>query len=224
MFRLAIDWDLYLGLNPVRRVKFFPEPNVARRTLNLDEEERLIRNAAPFLQDLIRFDLNTGLRTSELFSLRWFNVDVEEGVLNVFSPKTQKSRAIPINAEARKILEAWALNRKNEFVFYNHDTGRPFVDLKSGFALACKKAGISGVTWHKLRHTFASRLLNRGVDIVTVQQLLGHSTVIVTMRYTHTNLDTKRAAVEKLAGHRDNLVTVRTKMQQSRPQLSQKAV
>lgn len=54
MFRLAIDWDLYLGLNPVRRVKFFPEPNVAKRILSLDEEERLIRNAAPFLQDLIR--------------------------------------------------------------------------------------------------------------------------------------------------------------------------
>ena len=126
-------------------MKFFLEPNVAKRILSLDKEERLIRNAAPFLQDLIRFDLNTGLRTGELFSLRWFNVDMEEGVLNVFSPKTQKSRAVPINAEARKILEAWALHRKNEFVFYNHDTGKPFVDLKAGFALACKKAGITDV-------------------------------------------------------------------------------
>jgi len=52
-----------------------------------------------------------------------------------------------------------------------------------------------GVTWHTLRHTFASRLVNRGVDIVTVQQLLGHSTVAVTMRDTHTNLDSKRSAV-----------------------------
>jgi integrase len=224
MFRLAIDWDLYLDLNPVRRVKFFQEPNAGKRILSPAEEEKLIQNAAPFLQDLIRFDLNTGLRVGELFSLRWFSVDLEEGVLNVFAPKTQKTRVVPINSEARKVLEAWALNRKNEFVFYNHDTGKPFVDLKAGFALACKKAGITGVTWHKLRHTFASRLLNRGVDIVTVQQLLGHSTVIVTMRYTHTNLDTKRAAVEKLAGVSDNLVTVCTKMQQSRPRLSRNAM
>lgn len=92
--------------------------------------------------------------------------------------------------------------------------------LKAGFGLACRKAGIEGVTWHTLRHTFASRLLNRGADIVTVQQLLGHSTVIVTMRYTHTNLDSKRAAVAKLKSHGDNLVTVCTKTQQSRRKLS----
>ena len=128
-----------------------------------------------------------------------------------------------INPEARRVLEAWALNRKNEFVFYNQDTGKPFVDLKSGFALACKKAGISGVTWHILRHTFASRLLALGVDIVTVQQLLGHSTLMVTMRYLHTNLDSKRAAVEKLAGFSDNLVTVRTKMVQLNSKMSQTA-
>jgi len=53
-------------------------------------------------------------------------------------------------------------------VFYNLETGKPLRDLKAGFQLACRKAGISGVTWHTLRHTFASRLVNRGVDIVTV--------------------------------------------------------
>ena len=97
------------------------------------------------------------------------------------------------------------------------------MDLDGGFALACKKAGIDGVTWHTLRHTFASRLVNRGVDIVTVQQLLGHSTITVTMRYTHTNLDSKRTAVAKLETHSDNLVTVCTKMQQGRPKLSPNA-
>ena len=61
------------------------------------------------------------------------------------------------------------------------------------------------MTWHTLRHTSASRLVDRGVDIVTVQQLLGHSTVTVTMRYTHTNLDSKRAAVAKLESRSGNL-------------------
>jgi site-specific recombinase XerD len=72
------------------------------------------------------------------------------------------------------------------------------VDLKAGFSLACLKAGIKGVAWHTLRHTIASRLLDRGVDIVTVQQLLAHSTVTTTMRYTHTNLDSMRNAVANL--------------------------
>jgi site-specific recombinase XerD len=116
------------------------------------------------------------------------------------------------------------MGRKNDFVFYNHETGKPFVDLKAGFALACRKAGITDVSWHTLRHTFASRLLDRGVDIVTVQQLLGHSTVTVTMRYTHTNLDSKRAAVARLVDFGDNLVTVAPKCSNEKPQLSQMAL
>jgi site-specific recombinase XerD len=101
-------------------------------------------------------------------------------------------------------LEAWKLKRKNENVFYNPQTGKPFVDLKTGFALACEKAGISDVTWHTPRHTFASRLVNSGIDIVTVKELLGHSSISVTMRYAHTNIESKRAAVEKLEGFGDN--------------------
>jgi integrase len=224
MFNLAIDWDLFRDINPVRRVKFFRELNIGIRVVSPDEEGKLLRNAAPYIQDVIRFALNTGLRTGEIFTLRWSDVDFEKSILNVFAPKTQKTRAVPINSEARKVLEAWALGRKSEFVFYNLETGKPLVDLKSGFGRACRKAGIDGVSWHTLRHTFASRLVNRGVDIVTVQQLLGHSAITVTMRYTHTNLDSKHAAVAKLEGFGDNLVTVCTKMQQSKEGLSPNAV
>ena len=68
------------------------------------------------------------------------------------------------------------------------------------------------MTWHTLRHTFASRLLDRGVDIVTVKDLLGHSTVLVTMRYLHPNLEATVQAVAKLAANCDNSVTVRPKI------------
>ena len=97
-------------------------------------------------------------------------------------------------------MEAWVLGRKNEFVFYDHETGNPFVDLDTGHALACRKAGFEGITWHKLRHTFASCLVNEGVDIVTVQRLLGLTTVVTTMRYKRTNLDSKRRTVAQLGG------------------------
>ena len=76
------------------------------------------------------------------------------------------------------------------------------------------------MTWHTLRHTFASRLLNSGVDIVTVKELQGHSSISVTMRYAHTNIENKRAAVEKLDGFGDNLVTADKKLHQSRAVLS----
>lgn len=223
MFNLAIDWDLYLSANPVRKVKFFQEFNLASRVLSKEEEERLLHHAAPFMQDLIVFGLNTGLRVGEIFSLRWSDVDMEKSVLNLLAQKTGKMRTIPLNSSSLRVLGAWGLNRKNDLVFYNHGTGEKFVDLKAGFALACKKAGISDVSWHTLRHTFASRLLDRGVDLVTVQQLLGHSTVIVTTRYTHTNLDSKRAAVTKLVSVSDNLVTVAPKCSNTNAQLSQMA-
>jgi integrase len=197
MFNLAIDWDLYLGSNPVRKVKFFQEINMGFRTLTAEEEERFLTNATPYIQDIAVFGLNTGLRIGEILSLTWKSVDLENNLLSVFAHKTNKIRAVPINTRARRVLEYWALGRKLEFVFYNHETG------------------IEGVTWHTLRHTFASRLVRRGVDIVTVQQLLGHSTVTVTMRYTHTNLDAKRDATQKLEDFSDNLVTPCTKMQQS---------
>jgi len=220
MFNLAIAWDLFLSGNPVRKVKFFREFNTGLRIVSPEEEESLLRNASPYLQDLIRFALNTGLRTGEIFRLRWSNVDLEKGILTVFATKTQKIREVPINTETRKVLEAWWLAKKNEFVFYNPETGAPFMDLKNGFTRACRRAGISGVTWHTLRHTFASRLVNRGVDIVTVKELLGHSSLSVTMRYAHTNFDSKRAAVEKLDGFGDNLVTVPTKLHQNSAVLS----
>jgi integrase len=223
MFNLAITWDLFLAANPVRKVKFFREFNIGLRVLSPEEEKNLLKNASPYLQDLVRFAVNTGLRIGEIFSLRWSNVDLKKGILTVFASKTEKIREVPINAGTREVLEAWWLGRKNEVVFYNPETGRAFVDLKNGFALACQKAGIVGVTWHTLRHTFASRLVNRGVDIVTVKELLGHSSISVTMRYAHTNLDSKRAAVEKLNGFGDNLVTVRPKMQQRGARLSPNA-
>ncbi len=200
MFNLAIDWDLYLGSNPFRKVKFFQEVNTGFRVLKPDEETRLLRNATPAIQDVVLYALNTGSRIGEIFSLRWQNVDLDRGLINVFSTKTQKTRVVPINSEVRRILDFWALGQKNEFVFYNQKTGEPFVDLDAGLENACEQAKIEGVTWHTLRHTFASRLLERGADIMTVKELLGHSTVTVTMRYTHSNLTSKVVAVGKLAG------------------------
>jgi len=220
MFNLAIDWDLYLGSNPVRKVKFFQEINLGFRTLTPAEEKQLLGNATPYIRDVSVFALNSGLRIGEILSLTWEQVDIEKNLMNVFAHKTHKIRSVPVNKESRRVLEYWAMGKRNEFVFYNHETGKPFVDLDAGLALACRKSGIEGVTWHKLRHTFASRLIASGVDVVTVKELLGHSSIVTTMRYTHTNLDAKRNAVAKLESFGDNLVTPCTKMQQSTRKVS----
>ena len=119
--------NAFFDLNPVRKVKFFKEFNTGARIVSSEEEEKLIRNAAPFMQDLIQFGLNTGLRIGEIFSLRWPSVDMYKGILNILAQKTGKMRVVPLNAEARRVLETWAMGKKNDFVFYNHETGKPFV-------------------------------------------------------------------------------------------------
>ena len=148
------------------------------RVLHPEEETRLLKPATPAIQDIVLYALNTGCRIGEIFSLRWQSVDFEKGLINVFAGKTQKVRVVPINKPVRRILDFWALRRKYEYVFYNQKTGELFVDLDAGLQQACEKAEITGVTWHTQRHTFASRLLDRGVDIMTVKELLGHSTPI----------------------------------------------
>ena len=111
----------------------------------MEEESRLLANASPIIQDMVSYALNTGSRIGEIFSVRWQNIHLERNLITVFSNKTQKTRIIPANTELRRVLEFWSRGRKSEFVFYNPETGKPFVDLSAGLALACKKAKITGV-------------------------------------------------------------------------------
>ena len=88
------------------------------------------------------------------------------------------------------------------------ETGGQWKDLWLGLKKACRKADLHDVTWHTFRHTFASRLTRAGADLVTVKELLGHSTISVTMRYAHTNRDAKTRAVRLQANRSDKVMTV----------------
>ena len=72
------------------------------------------------------------------------------------------------------------------------------MDLKKGFKKAVQLAGIPHIRFHDMRHCFATRLIRAGVDIITVQKLLGHSKITMTERYAHSLADVKMAAVSKL--------------------------
>ena len=121
--------------------------------------------------------------------------------------KTRRKLEVPLNDAALAVLEAKQAAKHGPYVFYNPLTGDRFFDLKAGWKAALRRAGLSGITWHTFRHTFASRLTNSGVDLVTVKELLGHSTINTTMRYAHSNHDTKARAVAKLPTS-DKIMTV----------------
>jgi integrase len=77
---------LFLGSNPVRKVKFFQEITLGFRTLSKEEEKKFLANATPYIQDIAVFALNTGLRIGEILSLTWESVDLEKSLLSVFAP------------------------------------------------------------------------------------------------------------------------------------------
>ena len=162
----------------------------------------------PYLQDLVVFAINTGLRLGEIVSLKWEEVDLENGILKLLVRKNRRMLEVPLNDKALSVVRGWYGIRKCEFVFYNPETGKQWRDLWLGLKKACRKAGLEGVTWHTFRHTFASRLNGNGTDLVTVKELLGHSDIKTTMRYAHTNREAKTIAVRRLGGSSDKVVTL----------------
>jgi integrase len=199
MFNLAIDWEL-TNSNPVKKIKFFSEKdNQKERILTKKEEDTLLKICPEYLRSILIVALHTGMRKSEILNLRWSQVDLKKKLIKVENTKSGKSRFININSELSCLLPSLKKkNKEREFVFTNPVTGKPFVDLKRAFKTACEEAGISGLRFHDLRHTFASRLVENGVDLITVKDLLGHSTVKMTERYTHPNQNLKKDAVEAL--------------------------
>jgi len=208
MFNLAEHWQLFFGRNPVKGVKFLDEDNLQTRSLSEAEEEKLIQCCSPYLQDLVVFAINTGLRHGEILNLKWGEVDLEHATIKMMVRKNRRMLEVPLNDAALKVVNGWLGMRRCEYVFYNPETGGQWKDLWLGLKKACRKAGLKDVTWHTFRHTFASRLTRNGADLVTVKELLGHSSVSVTMRYAHTNRDAKKRAVDLIAGSGAKLVTL----------------
>jgi integrase len=208
LFNLAEQWGLYRGRNPVKGVRFLDENNLKLRTLSEEEERALLSCCSPYLQDLVTFAIHTGLRLGEILNLKWEEVDLEIGVLKLLVRKNRRMLEVPLNDQALSVVMGWHGIRKCDVVFYNPETGGPWKDLWLGLKKACRKAGLSEVTWHTFRHTFASRLNRSGADLVTVKELLGHSDIKTTMRYAHTNREAKTSAVRRLGSSSDKVVTV----------------
>ncbi len=217
MFNMAEKWNMYRGVNPVRLVKFLREDNLQFRTVSEVEERLLLESSPPYLRELLLFAVNTGLRCGDIMDLMWEEVDRENRRLSIIVGKTRRRLEVPLNDVALEIIEARQAVAHGPYVFYNSATGDRFYDLKGAFKAAVRRARLTGITWHTLRHTFASRLTRSGVDLVTVKELLGHSTINTTMRYAHTNHETKLRAVAALDPRTsDKVVTVVPRNQQNK--------
>ena len=153
IFNVAIDWN-YAADNPVRRVKLFSEKeNIRERVLAEDEEEQLLTVAAPHIKPILVVALNTGMRKSEIFKIRWQNIDFEKREIKIPESKSGRERVIPINSTLINMLSLLrAQNGRAEHVFTNPETKKPYADIKRSFSGACRRAGIDDMRFHDIRH------------------------------------------------------------------------
>lgn len=202
MFNLAKRNKKFYGDNPVSIAGLLSEDNHRDRVLTSDEEERLMTESSDHLRPISITALNTGMRRGEIISLTWSNVDFDNNlfIINASKNKSKRGKRVPINSYLKKILLELKLRNqaKSEYVFLGDDN-KPVKDIKTAFNNACRRARIEGLRFHDLRHTAGTRMLESGVNIVAISEILGHSSIDVTKkRYLHPD-NSLRDAVEKLA-------------------------
>ena len=221
VFKVAAEDRLFDGENPVSRRHFFKENNERLRYLTDDEEQRLRKEIGEDEWPKVAFALHTGFRQGNQFRCRWVDVSFETGTIRARRPKSGKDYFVPINDELRAILQGLPSRLRSEWVFPS-ETGKTALDAKNYmhrvFLPALQRAKIADFRWHDLRHTFASRLVMAGVDLHTVQELMGHQSIAMTQRYAHLSPAHKLAAVQRLV-ERPTATTTATDDAEPKPAL-----
>lgn len=215
MFNIAIDNEI-LSKNPISKVSKLREDNHKIRYLTLEEEKRLFaeiereydvldkytrkrKTVQPYLylKPIVTVALHTGMRKGEILNLKWSNIDFTQGFIELLETKSGKSRKIPLSKVLKEMLSK--MNKDNEYVFVNSQTQGPYTTIQKSFSTVVKKANIKDFRFHDLRHTVATRLVEKGIDLVVVQEILGHSKITTTQRYAHPVPQRKKQAIEILS-------------------------
>lgn len=173
-----------MRMNPARTVKLFKEPLGRLRYLLPEERELLLQECSGMLRTIVITALETGMRKGEIQNLTWKDVDFKRRTITLTQTKNAEIRTIPISDTLLPVLQRLYVERRGPRVFSKPDGG-PYGNWRRSFESACNRAGIEDFRFHDLRHTFASYLVMSGVDIRTVQELMGHKDIKMTMRYSH---------------------------------------
>ena len=194
------EWE-WATDNPVLKIAKEKVRNLIERWLTPEEEQRLLAVSPTWLQEIIVFALHTGMRRGEILNLHWSHVDLARRTLTILEQKNGARDTLPVNDTAMEVLQARAAVRTSnmEAVFLN-GAGHPrnARNLLRAFYPAMRKAGITRFRFHDLRHTFATRLIQAGVDVYTVQKLGRWKTISMVLRYAHHEPESLRGGAEVL--------------------------
>jgi integrase len=208
LLNLAVEWGVIEKAPKVKAFRMKVELISDDEFLTFEETERFVRAAAPEWKPFVIVALKTGLRVGELLALKWQDIDLVVAQLVVRRtlwqgeegpPKGGRNRTVPLSDVAVATLKAHR-HLRGPYVFCNEKGERLTHSIvKDVVPTTCKKAGLAKrITTHGLRHTFASHLIMRGQSLKAVQELLGHESIEMTLRYSHLTPDVKRDAVQAL--------------------------
>jgi integrase len=187
--------------------------NERQRYLTIEEETKLLEELKTISEQsfyMALVSLDAGLRFGEIASLTWACVDLSGGALRILNTKSGRDRHVPMTERLKSTLDSIHEEDCTGLVFPNPN-GEPWSEAPKAFRNALKKSGLNAgvtdpklkVSFHSLRHTYASRLVQSGIDLYRVQRLLGHSTPVMTQRYSKRADDDLRLAVETMERKRN---------------------
>lgn len=185
----------YLPSHPAKDIKKFKLPENPPRFLSIEEIHNLLTTAKESgAYPLIAMAVYTGLRKGELLNLEWQDIEFHKNLIKIvnkpgFTTKSKRFRIVPMVPALHRILAP-----------YKKDSGYCFskVNLDKILRKIFEDAELKGCGLHTLRHTFASQLVMKGVDLVTVKELLGHADIATTMIYSHLSKEHIEQAINKL--------------------------
>lgn len=206
-YSLAMRNDPHMLVNPARLTAKAPEHNTRIRFVTDAEQKRIIKAITelyPAHLPAFLVAVHTGMRQGEQFTLKWENVDLKRKIITLPRTKSGKARHIPMNTVVHGLLVQLAQKKEPDgFVFRSERyKGKAIRDPKRWWQAVLKEAKVKDLRWHDLRHTFASRLVMAGVDMRTVQELMGHSDANMTARYAHLSPEHNTAAIERLVSQK----------------------
>ncbi len=152
------------------------------------------------IKPMVILSLLTGIRRGELFSIQWSDIDFNNRMLTVRAENAKNSRVRHINLHSTALvtLKQWRNQTKSNYLVFPNADGEPFDNIKKAWKAVLEEAEIKNFRWHDIRHDFASKLVMKGVDLLTVSELLGHRDIKTTQRYAHLAPEHKATAIEKL--------------------------
>jgi len=208
VYNKAMAWSLYKGENPVKGVKMPVVMNRRTRFLSYDEATKLLEALKAediLIHDMALLSLYTGLRAGEVFNLKGHDLDFENGIIRISDPKNNTMRYAYMTDAVKDMLQRRSPAIPGDLIFKNSNGGK-FQQIPKVFRKIVNDLGFNNgvedrreaVTYHSMRHTFASWLAIQGESLITLKELLGHKTTAMSERYAHLIPDTKRTAVSKL--------------------------